>query len=215
MKSRVGLNGGGSGTSPWTGHGLGCGADEGDGAALREEALAGGERARAAFEQLWRLYYRRLLAFAATWRGLPGPEREDAVAESLIAAFVSLECYDPARPLAPWLYRLAANRFSDAARRAARTSRLMPGEGMGGALAFDPPDSRPVEEGVAERDLVERCGRAIGELSDVDRRIAVLRFYEGLGSAEIGRILGMPAGTVRWRVARIRGAVVAKVGGFP
>ena len=37
-----------------------------------------------------------------------------------------------------------------------------------------------------------------------DREIALLVFFESLSAAETGRILGMPAATVRWRLAVIR-----------
>jgi DNA-directed RNA polymerase specialized sigma24 family protein len=57
---------------------------------------------------------------------------------------------------------------------------------------------------MVERDLAERCRRAMAALPETDRRIAFLCFSEGLDSRETGRALGMPAGTVRWRLSRIR-----------
>ncbi len=173
---------------------------------IRDGALAGGESARRAFSRLWRAYYRRLSVFAASWRGLPVSEREDAVSEALIAAFSGLAGYDPLRPLTPWVYRVAASRFSDAAGRARRAVCLSYPEGPEPEAPEDP--ARRIEE----RDLADRCRKAIAELPEGDRRIAHLRFLEGLSSQDIGRALGLPAGTVRWRIHAIRRAVALAAG---
>ena len=180
-----------------------------DGAALRDDAMAGGDRARDAFGRLWTAYRPRLCVFAASYRGLPVADRDDAVAESLIAAFGALEGYDARRPLSPWVYRIAANRFSDAARRSGRVSILALGPEEG---AWDPPAAGDHAADAADRDLSERCRAALRRLPDADRRIAQLRFLEGMDSREVGAALGMPAATVRSRVARIRAAVRAAVG---
>ena len=191
------------------------------GADIRDRAMAGGETARTAFHDLWEAYFRRLSVFAASYRGLPAAERDDNVADALIAAFGALAGYDPRRPLSPWMYRIAANRFSDAARRAARVSTLTVGpsqERMGRSAApgrvesIDPPARGDHVLDLVGRDLADRCRAAIAALPELDRRIAMLRFYEELGAAEIGRALGMPAGTVRWRIGAIRASVRAAVG---
>lgn len=194
---------------------------EHDGAGLRDAALAGGDTAKAAFQSLWQAYYRRLSVFAVSYRGLPAAERDDAVSDALIAAFSALASYDPHRPLSAWVYRIAANRFADAARRAARMSTLSvgpdggagnAGEGPARVAAIDPPASGDHAEELADRDLAERCRSAIAALPESDRRIAMLRFYEDLNAVEIGRALGMPAGTVRWKIHRIRAALSVAVG---
>lgn len=184
-----------------------------DGASLRDAALAGGDSAKEAFQSLWQAFYRRLSVFAASYRGLPAAERDDAVADAIIAAFIALKTYDPRRPLSAWVYRIAANRFADAARRAARISTTAlgpaeaPGESDTGPLTswtIEPsaPGNHAME--FVDRDLVERCHRAIFALPESDRRIAMLRFYEDLSAVDIGRALGMPAGTIRWRISVIR-----------
>ncbi len=183
------------------------------GADLRQDAMSGSEAARTAFQTLWEAYYCRLSVFAASYRGLPAAERDDVVADAIIAAFVALKTYDPRRPLSAWVYRIAANRFADAARRAARTSTtaLGPAEatdnsGIGSLDSWTIEPSAPGNHAIefVERDLAERCRKAISELPESDRRIAMLRFYEDLSAVDIGRALGMPAGTIRWRIGVIR-----------
>ncbi|MDP3179546.1 MAG: sigma-70 family RNA polymerase sigma factor [Spirochaetaceae bacterium] len=183
-----------------------------DGRSLREDALTGGERARKAFELLWTAFYRPLMVFARAYRGLPAGEIEDAVAESLIAAFGALARYDPSRPLSPWLYRIAANRFSDLARRARRIS-CAPLGPCGEELGYDPPSTEDMESAEADRDLAQRCADAISLLTEDERLIAQLRFYEGMDASAIGEILGRSAGTIRWRIHAIRRRLAEIVGG--
>ena len=45
---------------------------------------------------------------------------------------------------------------------------------------------------------------AIARLSDETRSVILLHYYQGLGVAEIGEILGIPAGTVSSRLSRGR-----------
>ncbi|HOZ72970.1 MAG TPA: sigma-70 family RNA polymerase sigma factor [Spirochaetales bacterium] len=186
--------------------------------------MRGGDDAALAFEALWDAYYRRLMVFAAAYRGLPSAERHDAAADALIAAFGGLRGFDPRRPLSPWVYRIAANHFSDAARRARRESTIEVGQadsagsddgatgGYRGPAVVEPATSGDHEADSVERDLVERCEAAIAALPEADRRVAMLRFYEGFSAADVGRALGMPAGTVRWRVGVIRAAIRAATG---
>lgn len=164
-------------------------------AKLREDALAGGDRARKAFILFWRRWYRPLLRFAWTYRGLPREEAEDEVAETLIAAFRLMDRYDPRRPLSPWLYRVAANRFANAVRRERRRA-----EAERSAWA---PEEDP-EEIAIRADEGTRCAAAVRALPETDRRIALLKFAENLNSGQIGRALGMNPATVRWRLAAIR-----------
>lgn len=194
-------------------------------AELREAAMRGGDDAARAFSALWDAYYRRLTVFASAYRGLPGGDRHDAVADALIAAFGGLRGFDPSRPLSPWVYRIAANRFSDAVRRASREATIAvgPSQAPEGAEAgcaawttalatVEPAASGDHAAESAERDLAERCRAVIAALPDTDRRIAMLRFYEGFSAADVAKALGMPAGTVRWRVSAIRAAIRAATG---
>ncbi len=185
--------------------------EEPDGKALRDDALAGGERGKRAFERLWRAWWPRLCWFASTWRGLPDAEREDAVADALVRAYGSLGAYDPSRPLAPWLYRIAARRFSDAARAASRHSTLAL-DPAGDEASWDPPSGEDHARELETRDLADRCRAAMARLPGADRRIAWLRFRDGLDASAIGRALGLPAGTVRWRLHLIRKTVGTAVG---
>lgn len=61
------------------------------------------------------------------------------------------------------------------------------------------PSSSEVSE-VVDADL----GRALRRLSSLDREVLTLTIWDGLTPEEVGRILEVPAGTVRVRLYRAR-----------
>jgi RNA polymerase sigma-70 factor (ECF subfamily) len=118
---------------------------------------------------------------------------EDIAQEAMLAAVRSIDGFDRRRPFRPWLHRIVVNRSLDWLRARARRPEVSV-EVTGTAPA--PPDS-------AER-LSDELVAALAELEPGDRALIVLRHLHGYRSAELGRMLGMPAATVRTRLARAR-----------
>lgn len=182
-----------------------------DGEKLKRMAVAGGDEASRAFGELWSDWYRRLYTFARCWRGLPLSELDDAVSEALIAAYRALPGFDSGKPLGPWVYRIAANRFADLSRQYRRRLSLGPvsidQEGVDGNLMFEPASPIDVAEASVGKELERIAGECIAAMADTDRRIAMLSLYEGMDSRQVGAVLRMNPATVRWRLSRIRARV--------
>lgn len=104
---------------------------------------------------------------------------------------------DPER-LKAWLVSVAANEAKQLARsRGRRQVREVAVDGdvqVGAAVARDDPAER-----AAEMDLAN----ALAGLDPTDRTILALRYVAGFSSAEIGSVIGMTAGGVRARIARL------------
>jgi RNA polymerase sigma factor (sigma-70 family) len=64
--------------------------------------------------------------------------------------------------------------------------------------ALDPVD--PTCEDAEQREVRERLAVRVGRLPEPYRTVLRLRYYDELTSPEIGARLGVPAGTVRWRL---------------
>ena len=114
-------------------------------------------------------------------------DAQDAVGEALLRAWQFFgRLRDPAAAK-PWLLKIAVN----CARAQLRRARpVLPLEEAAGAAA-------PAEEPLGLWELV----RALPE----DQRLAVtLYYYDGLSVGEIARVLGVPRGTVKSRLARGR-----------
>lgn len=117
-------------------------------------------------------------------------DRDDAVQELWLSAIKNPP--ESSRPAKPWLAKVLQNaarkRFRDETTRARNEA----------------PSSIDHEEGpealVGRVQLQQRLVQRVLELEEPFRQMVLLRFFEGLSSAEIAERLQVPAGTVRWRL---------------
>lgn len=143
-----------------------------------------------------RLHYRSVYRFIAML-GCDIHRAEDLTQETFAAAWVAMDGFERQSSLRTWLLAIAYRKFLDdfrsRGRRAAMTKALAERAGR------DPPTATPLRDVLAG----ERLGKltdALGRLKASDRVILAARYVEQLNSAEIGRIVGKPAGTVRSRI---------------
>lgn len=75
------------------------------------------------------------------------------------------------------------------------------------------PTADETEASVADSDLPLRLdvARALAAMDETDRELVVLRYFAQCDSPEIGRILGMPEGTVRRRLAEARSELARRL----
>jgi RNA polymerase sigma-70 factor, ECF subfamily len=116
---------------------------------------------------------------------------EDIAQEAMLAAVRALDGFDRSRPFRPWLHRIVVNRSLDWMRARARRPEVSV-EVSGPHADMEARDDRLSEE------LME----GLAALEPADRALVVLRHLLGYRSSELARMLDMPAGTVRTRLAR-------------
>lgn len=149
-----------------------------------------------AFDELARLHLGRV--FAIVYRVLGQREdAEDVTQEVFLAVLEKIDTYDPRRPFAPWIHRIAMNRAINA--RKARGLRRTDEIPESAAAPGDEPDVA-----AAKAEERERLARAMLELPERQRLIVRLFDLEGFSSVEIGSMLGMADGTVRWHLHQAR-----------
>ena len=155
---------------------------------LTEQAKAGDS---AAFGELYEAYARDMHRYALYATGSE-TLAQDAVQEAAIAAWRNIAALrDPAR-FKPWLFRILCNICK-------RQLRGKYADGQVDSLEerfFD----LPAEDAPLGRALELR--QALASLPEGEREIVLLSVLGGYDSAEIGRTLGMPAGTVRSKLSR-------------
>jgi len=138
-----------------------------------------------AVDELFRRHWPGLwrVAYAATTR------RElanDVAQEAFVRGVATLERFDPSRPLAPWLTRIAVNLAIDELRRERR-------------LAPPPEESAAVaEREESENDVIA----AVARLAPEKRLIVALHYWLDYPTPEIARLLDLPLGTVASRLSR-------------
>jgi RNA polymerase sigma-70 factor (ECF subfamily) len=165
-------------------------------AAAIERVLAGDAEA---FAPLVRRYLRPAHTIATRLLGNP-QDAEDLVQEAFLTALANLQSFDRTRPFGPWFYRIVwtrgLNRRKSLARRA--TEPLEPER--------HPGRSDPLVE--AERsELAETVRSALAQLPERQRLIVQLFDLDGFSGAEIGSMLGLNPGTVRWYLHQGRRAL--------
>jgi len=176
-------------------------------AAERDGALI--ERARAgdatAFDTLVRTYMEQ--AFRVAYRVVGHREdAEDLVQEAFLAAYQYLDSFEVGRPFGPWLMRIVVNRGSNLRRSRARRS--------------TEPETEGVSEAPSALDETEwsDTGRvlqdALSTLSDRQRLIVTMFDVDGMTSAEIGEMMALAPGTVRWHLHEARRQLRGVLGRF-
>jgi RNA polymerase sigma-70 factor (ECF subfamily) len=126
----------------------------------------------------------------------------DATQEAMIAVARGIARFDHRSALTTWMYQVATNAALDEGRRKSRRP-----------LPFDPPAETAVavspEDAIGARLDVDA---ALRRLPEEFRVAVVLRDLCDLDYAEIADVLGVPAGTVRSRIARGRAALAEALG---
>ena len=117
---------------------------------------------------------------------------EEAMADSFVALWRGLDRYDPARPLAGWVYGIARR---TALGRAARWEELPD--------TLEAEDADPADWAAA-RQQQEAVRRAIGQLPQPDREIFLRRYYLYQTMGEIAAQLGLAPKTVENKLCRGR-----------
>ena len=166
-------------------------------ARARDATLVARVRAgdRSAFDGLVHAYMRQ--AFQLAYRVVGHREdAEDLVQEAFLAAYQYLDSYDAERPFGPWLMRIVLNRGANLRRSRKRRET----EPETDAISPAPSALEESERTEARAKLAE----AMTKLSERQRMIVTMFDVDGLTSTEIGEIMDLSSGTVRWHLHEAR-----------
>ncbi|HEY7420440.1 MAG TPA: sigma-70 family RNA polymerase sigma factor [Gaiellaceae bacterium] len=152
------------------------------------------------FPPLHRYLARRLGASAA----------DDVAAETFAVAFRSWDRLDPARPVRPWLYGIAANLVRHHWRKERRMLRAYARTGVDPVLADEEAALERVDAEVRHRELAD----ALAGLRPEERELLLLHAWAELTDSEIAAALDLPVGTVKSRLSRTRERLRNQLGGI-
>ena len=164
-----------------------------------QDALAV-ERVRAgdaeAYGELVTRHMRR--AFAIAFRIVEHrQDAEDVVQDAFVRALERIDTLQKGRPFRPWLYRIVVNQALNLRRRRrVRTTDPLP--------ETAPSRERLPDRALENRQLGERLRTALDTLPERQRTIVVLADMEDMSSTEIGAVLDIADGTVRWHLHQAR-----------
>jgi len=148
----------------------------------------------------------RLRRFAL---GLTGghADADDLVQTALEKALARLDQFKPGTRLDSWLFRIVQTSWIDDRRKAVRREDTMDADMMEripGRTQASHAETHAVRDGV---------DRALAQLSDDQRALAVLVLVEGYSYQEAADMEGVPVGTVMSRLSRARKSMAALLGG--
>lgn len=126
---------------------------------------------------------------------------EDIVQESFLRVFRAAPQFRAGAPFAPWFHRIVLN----AARQYLRGARRRRETSLETLDELDLPSGRVplASDPLTAAQRSERRQAVVSVLATLthkQREVLVLRYYGGYGDGEIARMLGVPGGTVRWRL---------------
>jgi len=155
-------------------------------------AVRAAQADRSAFEVLYRRYLDRVYGYAFYQLG-DHHDAEDATERIFLAALRGIGEYsDRGSTFRAWLFRIAHNTVVNVHRsRSRHRTEPLPPE-----PAWPAPDADPAGL-VARADEMHSFMRAVARLPDDRRQVVLLRFVDGLSSAEIGEVLDRSPGAVR------------------
>jgi len=156
-------------------------------AASSSSAEIGADR-REAFEKLTEAELSASYQLATRILGNRG-DAEDAVNEAVLRAWNSFDRLRDHDSFRPWLTRIVVN----VCRNDLRHKRVLQIEPLG-------EDDRPAADSFEGGLLRDGVARALDCLGPEQRVVVVLRFWNDLAVDEIARVLGLPSGTVKWRL---------------
>lgn len=170
---------------------------------LAEEAVRI-ERAKArdprAFRELVDAY--RHVAYGVAFRILGHPEEaEEAAQEAFVRAWTALPNFRGDAKFSTWLYRIVTRRALDRLeairRRRGREVEVEDAETLPGSGGPD----------VQARQRAQMLEKLVADLSDAQRAVVTLFYYEEKSVLEVAETLRMPENTVKTHLSRARAAL--------
>jgi RNA polymerase sigma-70 factor (ECF subfamily) len=155
------------------------------------------------FGEIYARHHTSVFRFVARRIGIG--DAGDIAAEVFVRAFSIRARYDTTKPKSlPWLFGIGVNIVGDRLRRTRRRQRIH----VGGGETEVGREISDADDRVVANQVGARLNAALEELTAKDRETLLLFALEGLSYAEIGRVLGVPAGTVGSRISRVRRRVL-------
>jgi RNA polymerase sigma-70 factor (ECF subfamily) len=152
---------------------------------------------RAAFAALFEYFAPRIKTFMQR-SGSTEARAEELAQETMLTVWRKASLFNPASASAStWIFTIARNLRIDAFRRDRRGGVV---ETTDVAIEFHVDESPQPDENLVTAQTGSRVQSAIAELSEDQKKVVELSFFEEKAHAEIAAILQIPLGTVKSRI---------------
>ena len=151
----------------------------------------------AAFEQIFRVYFTRLVSFAGTKLGSQALA-EEMVQEVFLQIWTRREQWVVERSLAAYMFRAVRNRVLNAR----RSIRLEVSYAAAAACEIEIETSEQCDDGLRDAEIAAALAHALALLPERPRQVFLLSRRQGLSYAEIAEVLGIAVKTVEMHMGR-------------
>jgi RNA polymerase sigma-70 factor (ECF subfamily) len=160
-----------------------------------------------AFPALMAAYRRPVYSYLVR-SGVAEADRDDVFQAIFLKIHAAAGSYDPARPLAPWLFTIVANSVRNHHRGRPRAA----GSTLSDEDPPDPPDPNPGPEHIASvRETLAWLEGALAALPPAQREALLLTAIVGLRQRDVALALDLPLNTVKTHLRRARLALAARL----
>ena len=171
-----------------------------------QQAIAGflSEQTEERFYPLFDAFYSRLCRYFAA-RGVDGPSSEELAENVLFQVYRHVSQLREGCAFHGWIFQIARNEFLQHCRKSSTALPTVEYEPLAGWLTNTMDSGEhlghegPFREWMSYMDAIER-------------EILVLRFAEDLDYPEISEVLGIPVGTIKWKVYNAKRKLAAVTG---
>lgn len=172
---------------------------------------------QSAFPALLEAFRRPIYSYLVR-NGVAEADRDDLFQSIFLKIHAAAPSYDPARPLAPWLFTIAANTVRNHEREGRLRERYLDDERAGSpAIPFasaqagalpEMPDPEPGPERIATaRETIAWLEKALLKLAPAQREALLLITVAGLRQQDVAQVLGQPVNTIKTNLRRARMAL--------
>ncbi len=181
-----------------------------DQALLNRWRAGGAEDRRAAFDELYRRYHRKVYSTARHVTG-DSNAAADVTQETFLQVFEKFDTFESRSSFSSWLYRIAVNCAGEHRRKHRKNPVPLPGAAAtprtDGQAAELERDRRRPDAGDPAGETSGEVQDALQQLSPKLRTVVVLRYVEGLSYEEVAEVLACSVGTVKSRLNRAHEAL--------
>lgn len=120
-----------------------------------------------------------------------GDQVQDLCQDVFLRVYLARDRYREQGTFSTWLFQIAVNVARDALRRRGREWQPL--------AEVDPVGEGPADLGCEQRELAAAVSRAVAGLPAPLREVLALRHDQGMNFEQMGRVLGVPASTLKSR----------------
>ncbi len=153
------------------------------------------------FNDIWEEYYPKLTVYLNTT--YPEADTEDLVQDIMLKVYNNLSRYNPLYSFNTWIYSIAKNCAVDSFRKKSSSNNLITAV-RSELVSKSFKNSETPEDLSLKREEKTGIAEWIQNLPERERKITFLKFYEDLTYREISRIMGIPVGTIKYLVHKIK-----------